>query len=146
MPCTMQENVSSRLADFLGSRPNLPVMSRAMSPVVRMAIVLLAVQRFDSPTRPAMLNSAPRLPLMPFVRPRMMKSRPPLCLISSSIPPESIVTMISSPIPPIPSPTLPRNPSHVIPSRNPITALRTRPMPSTTSTFIPHSASTMTVR
>ena len=146
MPCTTQENVSRRLADFLGSSPNFLVMSRAMSPVVRIAIVLLAVQKFDSPTSPAMLNSAPRLPLMPLVKPLMMKSIPPLCRISSSIPPESIVTMISSPIPAIPSPTLPRNPSQVIPFTNPIAALSSRPIPSTSRTFSPHRANTMTDR
>ena len=38
-------------------------MSRAMGPVVMMAMVLLAVQRLAMLTRAAMLSSAPRLPL-----------------------------------------------------------------------------------
>ena len=40
----MQENVSRMLAVFLGSSPNFSVMSLAMRPVVRMAIVLFAGQ------------------------------------------------------------------------------------------------------
>ena len=64
----------------------------------------------------------------------------------SSIPPASIVTMIRSPIPAIPSPMLTRNPLQVMPSVNPMTPQRARPMVSTVSTFTPITARMMTER
>ena len=67
-PWIMHEKVSRRLADFLGSSPNLDVISFAIRPVVRIAIVLLAVQTFAILTNAAILNSAPRLPLIRRVR------------------------------------------------------------------------------
>ena len=68
-PCTRHENVSMMLAALRGSIPKRSAISRAICPVVMMAIVLFAVQRLASETSPAMLNSAPRLPLMRLVSP-----------------------------------------------------------------------------
>ena len=59
-----QEKVSKMLADFRGSILYCSVISRATLPVVRMAIVLFAVQRLASETSAAMVSSAQRLPLM----------------------------------------------------------------------------------
>ena len=64
----MHENVSRMLAVLRGSRPKRVVMSFAIRPVVRMAMVLFAVQTLAMLTSAAILNSAPRFPLMPFVR------------------------------------------------------------------------------
>ena len=137
----MHEKVSRMLADFLGSTPNFPLMSFAICPVVMMAMVLLAVQRFDRLTSPAMLNSAPLLPRIPPVSPEMMKSSPPFSRMISSIPPASIVTMIRSPIPAIPLPVDSRKDIHVrSPLQNPITAFMTMPMKSIARTFTPESA------
>ena len=147
MPWTMQENVSRMLAVFLGSSPNLSVMSLAMRPVVRMAIVLFAVQTLARLTSPAMLNSAPRLPPMRPVRLRTRKSIPPLCLIISSIPPDSIVTMMRSPIPAMPAPMPPSQPVQSnAPVQKPIAALTVMPMARTAITLTPDMARPMTVR
>ena len=61
-PWMKQEKVSKMLADFRGSILYCSVISRATLPVVRMAIVLFAVQRLASETSAAMVSSAPRLP------------------------------------------------------------------------------------
>ena len=60
-----QEKVSSIEAVLRGSRPYFSVISRETLPVVRIAMVLLAVQRFAMETRAAMVSSAPRFPLIP---------------------------------------------------------------------------------
>ena len=65
-------------AERLGSRPNREEMSLAIGPVVMMAIVLFAVQRFARLTSAAMLNYAPLLPPMRRVRLLTRKSMPPL--------------------------------------------------------------------
>ena len=67
-PWIMHENVSRMLAVLRGSRPKRVVMSFAIRPVVRMAMVLFAVQTLAMLTSAAILNSAPRFPLIPFVR------------------------------------------------------------------------------
>ena len=144
-PWMRHENVSRMLAVFRGSRPNLSVISLAMRPVVMMAIVLFAVHRFASDTRAAMLSSAPLFPLILRVSPLTMKSRPPLDLISSSIPPASMVTMMRSPIPLMPLPIDSRKLVHPMsPPPNPMMALTARPMVSTAATSIPETASAIT--
>lgn len=111
-PWMRQENVSRMLAVLRGSRSNRVVISRAIAPVVMIAIVLLAVHRLDRLTSPAMLSSAPLFPLILRVRPRVMKSRPPFTFMTSSIPPASRVTMIRSLIPPMPVPMASIQPVH----------------------------------
>lgn len=146
-PWTRHEKVSSMLAVFLGSRPNLRVMSRAMCPVVIMAIVLLAVHRLARATRPAMLSSAPRFPLILLVIPDTMKSSPPFARMISSIPPASIVTIMRSPIPLMPSPIEQSRPLHPkSPVVKPMTPLTRRPAASTTATLTPDNAKAMTRR
>ena len=141
----MQENVSSILAVLRGSSPNFSVMSFAIRPVVRIAIVLFAVQTLAMLTRAAMLISAPLFPLMRLVRVLTRKSIPPLCLIISSIPPDSIVTIIRSPIPAMPFPMLSSQPTQLRhPVLNPITALMAIPRASTAVTLTPETASPMT--
>ena len=147
IPCTEQENISSRLALLLESIWKRSAMSLAIGPDIIRAMVLLAVQRLAMLTRAAILNSAPRLPRIRLVRPEMMKSRPPLYLMISSMPPASIVTMTSSPIEPIPSPTDPSHPTHENePQANPMTAFASIPKTSTAATSIPASARPMTRR
>ena len=110
-----------------------------------MAIVLFAVHRLASATSPAMLNSAPLLPRILLVMPSTMKSSPPFILISSSIPPASMVTIMRSPIPLIPFPTDSMNPLHPkLPSAKPITALTMMPMVSTSETSSPDNAKAIT--
>ena len=107
-------------------------------------MVLLAVQRFERLTRAAMLNSAPlRPPIFP-VRPLMMKSMPPLCRMTSSIPPARRVTMISSPIPVIPSPMLAARTAGDVPLMMPIARHRSTPAARTITTLIPQKAIRMT--
>lgn len=67
-PWTRHEKVSSMLALLRGSSSNRFEISRAMPPVVMIAIVLFAVHRFARNTNAAMLNSAPRLSLILLVR------------------------------------------------------------------------------
>ena len=144
-PWIRHENVSRMLAVLRGSRPNWFVMSLAMRPVVMIAIVLFAVHRLASDTRAAMLSSAPLLPWMRRVRPLTMKSRPPFVLISSNIPPASMVTMIRSPMPLIPLPIDSRKLVHPIsPPQNPINAFTARPIVSTAVTSIPDIARAIT--
>ena len=118
-----------------------------MPPVVMIATVLLAVQRFARLTMPAMAASAPRRPRMPLDSVPMMKSRPPPTRISSSRPPASRVTMISSDIPAMPWPTAPSQSTQVSsPIAKPIRATVAMPAESTTVTLSPQRASTMISR
>ena len=140
-----QEKVSRMLAVLRGSSLKRRVISLAMRPVVMMAMVLFAVHRLARLTSPAMLNSAPRFPLMLLVNPLTMKSIPPFSLITSSIPPASIVTMMRSPIPLMPPPMDSRNSDQSrLSPEIPMTPFTARPMVSTAATFIPEMARAMT--
>ena len=135
------------LATFRESRLYLFAMSFAIPPVVMIAMVLLAVQKFASETSAAMLNSAPRLPFILAVIFDMSQSSPPAVRITSSIPPASIVTIMRSPIPAMPLPMCPSQVIHVIlPIANPIAALARIPAANTSTTFIPAIAITITSR
>ena len=143
-PCTRHEKVSRMLATLRGSRPKRAEISLAMVPDVMMAMVLLAVQMFERLTRAAMLNSAPLLPFIFLVRPRVMKSRPPFDRIISSIPPAISVTMIRSLMLVTPFPIACIQPVHVRrPLPKPIKAVIRRPVVSTIDTSSPIRARIM---
>ena len=78
-------------------------MSLAIGPAVRMATVLLAVQRFTKQVRAAMPISPPLLLLMLRVNVLMMRSMPPLYRMISSMRPARMVTIMSSDMPIMPS-------------------------------------------
>ena len=146
-PWTRHEKVSRMLATLRGSRPKRVEMSLAIVPDVMMAMVLLAVQIFDRLTRPAMLSSAPRLPCIFLVRPRVMKSRPPFDRIISSIPPASRVTMMRSLMLVMPFPMACIHPVQVSrPLQKPIKAVMRSPVVSTMDTSRPIRARTMISR
>ena len=67
MLCMQQENVSSMLALFLLSTPNLSPISFDMVPTVRMATVLFAVHTFTMLTSEAIVSSQLLLLLILFV-------------------------------------------------------------------------------
>ncbi len=65
--------------------------------------------------------------------------------MTSSIPPDNIVTIIRSPMPAIPLPIAPSHSIHVNePSAKPMTALMTMPIAKTAITLIPDIASPIT--
>ena len=147
IPCTKQEKVSRMLALLRGSSPYLSDMSFAMPPVVIIAMVLFAVQKLASETSAAMLSSAPLLPFILRVIFSIRKSSPPATLITSSIPPASIVTIMRSPIPAMPAPIWPSQEIHpIFPIINPIMALAAIPATSTSTTLMPATAIPITRR
>ena len=60
IPCTKQENISSKLALRRGSIWKRVAISFAIGPAIIRAIVLLAVHKLAKLTSPAILASAPR--------------------------------------------------------------------------------------
>ena len=70
---------------------------------------------------------------------------PPFSRMTSSMPPDSIVTIIRSPIPAMPVPMLPSHVVHVnVPWQKPIIAFTPMPMANTSMTLTPDIASPMT--
>ena len=116
-------------------------ISRTISPVERIAMVLFAVHKFDSAVMSAIENSAARCERTLYVTARIRYSNPPFIFTISNKPPASMVTMISSPIEAMPPP-IEENISTppIEPVNNPMRDEIIIPITSTTSTFIPQRA------